>query len=55
MESLKTHLPDCNYREGNLPDWFRTYVKSCEAELGEAEFKEALVLGQEEFEMRKEE
>ena len=33
LEALKSHLPTCEYREGNLPDWFKEYVKSCEDEI----------------------
>ena len=33
LEAIKSHLPDCEYREGNLPNWYKEYIRSCEEEL----------------------
>ena len=52
LDAIRAHLPTCVYREGNLPIWFKDYVKSREDQLDEADQKDALVLEKEEFDLQ---
>ena len=42
LDSLKAHLPSCEFREGNLPPWFIDYVRQKEEEQDKADYKDAL-------------
>ena len=55
LESIKSHLPDCQYSDDNLPDWFKTYTNTCEAELQKCDEKAALLLEADELDLQQQE
>lgn len=43
LGDIKSHLPQCTFRNGNLPAWFINYMKSKEKELEKEEQAEELL------------
>ena len=52
LGEVKSHLPNCQYREGNLPKWFKEYIQQQEEELKEGEEKDAIVMLEEEYDLQ---
>ena len=52
LGEIKSHLPNCTYRDGNLPKWFKEYVKQQEDELKDEEEKDAIVMPEEEYDLQ---
>ena len=55
LQDIVKHLPNCEYRESNMPAWFRQLAESYEAEREAEELKAALVMEQEELDVQRQE
>ena len=53
--NVKSHIPTCMYREGNLPKWFNDYIKLQEDEFERADQRDAINMQEAEFYLQKQE
>lgn len=55
LDSIRSHLPTCEFREGNLPPWFKAYVSACEDKLQKQDEKDEMFLEADELDRQNQE
>lgn len=44
LESITSHMPNCGFAEGKIPEWYLSYMKSKETEFEKQEREEELLV-----------